>query len=111
MSAEEAKDHVRAIHKRNLRVAFIRLMTFDTMLLRILNAMPAQPAPPNLLHNNPAGLDQAGLLALKKLICFSGFTSLVCEVGSPYIFDIDLFTEEVSLNGPTMKKTFIQHYS
>jgi hypothetical protein len=94
-----------------MTVALNRLVEFDTRLLQKLDAMPGKPDPPNLLQKSPAGLDQAGLSALKKLISFSGFTSLVSEVGSPYIFDIDPFTEEVSLNGRTMEKAFIQHYS
>jgi hypothetical protein len=48
MSEDEAKDRVRAIHKGDLTVALNRLVEFDTLLLRKLNA---KAVPPNLLQN------------------------------------------------------------
>jgi hypothetical protein len=111
MSADAALEHVRKTYEGEMMVAANRLVEFDTVLLSKLNAIPGKPSPPNLLQKNPDGLDQAGLLALKKLISFSGFTSLDSVVGSPYIFEIHPFTEAVSLNGRIMERAFIQHYS
>jgi hypothetical protein len=111
MSADAALEHVRKTYEGDMMVATNRLESFDTLILNKLNAMPGKPSPPNLLQKNPDGLDKRGIMTLKRLISFPIFASLVSEVGSPYIFEIDPFTETVSLNGRIMERAFIQHYS
>eukprot|EP00529_Nitzschia_sp_RCC80_P020404 CAMPEP_0113448790 /NCGR_PEP_ID=MMETSP0014_2-20120614/4951_1 /TAXON_ID=2857 /ORGANISM="Nitzschia sp." /LENGTH=396 /DNA_ID=CAMNT_0000340019 /DNA_START=55 /DNA_END=1245 /DNA_ORIENTATION=+ /assembly_acc=CAM_ASM_000159 len=110
MSADAALEHVRKTYDGEMMVATNRLESFDTLILNKLNDMPGKPSPPKLLQKNPEGLDQRGIMALKRLISFPAFASLVSEVGAPYIFEIDPFTETVSLNGRIMERAFIQHY-
>jgi hypothetical protein len=56
------------------------------------------------------GLDEEGMRKLTGYLTFSGFKTLIEELGSPYIFDIDPFTEEVILNGQIMEEAFMEHY-
>lgn len=110
MSIDEAIAHVNKIYEGELMVAENRWENFDTLVGLKLGEMQVQVPPPKLFKENTEGLDQDGLRALKKMLSFPVLVSLVSEVGAPYIFEIDPFTESISLNGRLMKTAFVQHY-
>ena len=100
---------VQETHRASKLQAFNRLKEFDSLVATKLKELPNSPPPPLLKKRND--LDEGGLRELTGYLTFSGFTTMIEELGSPYIFEIDPFTEEVTLSGPVMKEVFLEHYS
>jgi hypothetical protein len=110
MSTTEAKASVEDFHEAAKRMAKYHLENFNVSLTEKLSTLQGSPKAPKLIEGTPAKLRQDGLSELIHLLGFSGFTSLVFESGSPYIFNIDPFNGKVSLNGKIMEEAFIEYY-
>jgi hypothetical protein len=108
MRTDEALKVVQQAHRVSKIQAFNRLKEFDSLVAKKLRELPNSPSPPLLKRRD--GLDEEGMRKLTGYLTFSGFTTLIEELGSPYIFDIDPFTEEVTLNAPIMEEAFMEHY-
>ena len=99
---------VQEAHRASKLQAFNRLKEFDSIVDTKLRELPNSPPPPLLKKRDD--LDEVGLGKLTGYLTFSGFTTLVEELGSLYIFEIDPYTEQVTLSGPVMKEAFLEHY-
>mmetsp|Transcript_2188 Transcript_2188/g.5028 ORF Transcript_2188/g.5028 Transcript_2188/m.5028 type:complete len:378 (-) Transcript_2188:172-1305(-) len=108
MRTGDALNIVRNTHRAKKIQAFNRLKEFDSLVATKLGELPNAPPPPSL--KKEGGLDEEGLGKLTGYLTYSGFTRLIEELRSPYIFEIDPFTEEVELSGPVMKEAFVEHY-
>jgi hypothetical protein len=108
MSTDEALKVVQEAHRASKLQALNRLEEFDSLVATKLRELPNSPPPP--LLNKRDGLDEGGLRKLTGYLTFSGFTSLIEDLGAPCIFEIDPFTEDVTLSGPVMKEAFLEHY-
>ena len=109
MRTDDALNIVRKTHRAKKIQAFNRLKEFDSLVATKLGELPNTPPLPSLKKED--GLDEEGLGKLTGYLTFSGFTRLIEELGSPYIFEIDPFTEEVTLSGPVAKEAFVEHYT
>ena len=110
MNAAEATAQVNAIYNGMFLLATKRLKSFDVSVKLKLSELPGKPSAPNLFQENPEGLDEDALGELESLLSPPGFMSLVSDVGAPYIFSVDPFTERVFLSGKIMKQAFAEHY-
>jgi hypothetical protein len=110
MATADAIEQVNRVYEGTLRVASTRLKTFDAMLKQKFKELDGKPPIPTLLKEDPDRLDLDGIDQLTDLLSPPAFMEIVSEAGSPYIFDIDPFTEVPSLNGKIMTRAFIQRY-
>jgi hypothetical protein len=110
MATADAIEQVNRVYEGTLRVASTRLKTFDAMLKQKFKELDGKPPIPTLLKEDPDRLDLDGIDQLTDLLSPPAFTEIVSKAGSPYIFDIDPFTEVPSLNGKIMTRAFIQRY-
>lgn len=110
MNAAEATAQVNAIYNGMFLLATKRLKSFDVSVKLKLSELPGKQSAPNLFRENPDGLDEDGPGELESLLSPPGVISLVSDVGAPYIFDVDLFTERIFLSGKITKQAFVEHY-
>mmetsp|Transcript_12808 Transcript_12808/g.31092 ORF Transcript_12808/g.31092 Transcript_12808/m.31092 type:complete len:399 (-) Transcript_12808:179-1375(-) len=110
MATEDAIECVKKIYDDEMMKASSRLKTFDALLKEKIKDLDGKPPIPNLLKENPDKLDPDGIDQLTDLISPPVFMAIVSEAGSPYIFDVDPFTEVPSLNGKIMTSAFVQRY-
>lgn len=108
MSTDEALKVIQEAYRASKLQAFNRLVEFDFLVATKLRELPNSPTLPLLKKGDD--LDEKGLRKLTGYLTFSGFTTLIEELGSPYIFEIDPFTEEVTLSEPVMKEAFLEQY-
>jgi len=110
MPTEDAIECVETIHAQRMQVASTRLKTFDTLLKKRFKDLDRSSPIPNLVKDDPGRLDPDGIDQLTDIISPPVFMEIVSEAGSPYIFDVDPFTEDICLNGKIMTMAFVQRY-
>ena len=110
MSTAEALEQVNKVYEGQMFAARHRLLKFDKMVKEKFNEWDDELPVPNLLKEDPDTLDADGMQQLFYVLPLPDLMAIVTEIGAPYIFDVDPFYENPTLNGKIMTKAFIQHY-